>query len=198
VRGRKWNRGRAKLDAASRFEQAQGFIVFPCAHGDQSEGDGFRTRFSTVSLGYCLERTSMACAARAASPQLAKAAVTGERFAPVGDCWREAEARDFAEEQSPIRLEVKGEAPPRIAANSVFPNLCAEACASRMVSEEAWCFAEIELHEGFAEKNEVFLRTPLHRSHVAVDLGGIAPYEVVPRDLALSGASRPRCGCGFA
>src|SRR5262249_54287715 len=28
VRGRKWNRGRAKLDAASRFEQAQGFIVF--------------------------------------------------------------------------------------------------------------------------------------------------------------------------
>src|SRR5262249_34464760 len=30
----------AKLDAASRFEQAKGFIVFPGAHGDQRERDG--------------------------------------------------------------------------------------------------------------------------------------------------------------
>src|SRR5262249_8370924 len=29
----------AKLDATSRLEQAQGFIVFPGARGDQSEGD---------------------------------------------------------------------------------------------------------------------------------------------------------------
>src|SRR5262245_16182028 len=127
--------------AGSSKQRASSF--FPARMATSASVTGFRARFSMVSLGYCLERASMACEARAASPQLAKAAEAGERFAPVGDCWREAEARDFAEEQSPIRLEVKAEAPPRIAANSVLPNFCAEACASRMVSEEACCLPRL-------------------------------------------------------
>src|SRR5262245_50169868 len=123
--------------ADSSRPRASSFL--PARMAIKARVTGFRMTVSMVSLGYSLERTSMACAARAGSPQLAKAAEADERLKPVGDCWMEAEASDFAEEQSPIRLEVKAEAPLRTATNSLLANLCAEACASRMVSEEALC-----------------------------------------------------------